>query len=614
MIKTFDGGIIVINSINYVRFNEGRERFFNNLKELGGIAKTPYLGATENIDIHIFGIDVTIAPHSFNASMYKSVKSMTLRTEVDGDKILDIVGYVNNKVGFIYKIKTYDGGVVEKTSMGYTAFLKGRETFCNILKKYNLTASSPFLGNKSYVDIQTDTGFTFNILANSLKTTVKTIDKMNALIKDNSDINLGIVGYDNGVNGNGLIFKIRTFDGAIINKSSFNYIAFIEGRKKVYAAIKEMNGDVLSPYLGDHKNIKCKIGNAIIDISATRVKCKLLPRYKAYLKLLDKNNDKLVSIDEYNSTGFIFTVNTFDGATVTMSCQSFHKFVRGRNLFYNALSEVSATTLSPYKANLEPVEIIVEGLKVKTAPHKVKHYIVNDILKFKKYIIENNDEFIKIVSYGSNGFVFEIKTFDGGILNMSYGAYLTFNRGRKKFFKCLNKRNHTALSPYLGCHELILIDYKCPKHEATTISPYYYIVSSGECPKCSESKGEVIIQKYLTEKSIAWDDKFSIITNDTEQSRKKYDLHLTDYHLIVEVHGRQHYMEVEYFSSRTLEEEQENDKKKKKYALDNGYHYIAVDYREHKPALALKRFKKQFEEFKKLHKNFKDGDTPIVIM
>ena len=37
-----------------------------------------------------------------------------------------------------------------------------------------------------------------------------------------------------------------------------------------------------------------------------------------------------------------------------------------------------------------------------------------------------------------------------------------------------------------------------------------------------------------------------------------------------------------------------NDYEKEKLAVSKGYNYMVVDYKEHKPELALERFKEQF--------------------
>ena len=60
---------------------------------------------------------------------------------------------------------------------------------------------------------------------------------------------------------------------------------------------------------------------------------------------------------------------------------------------------------------------------------------------------------------------------------------------------------------------------------------------------------------------------------------KKYDFYLSDYNIIIETHGEQHYEESR--RGRSLKEEQENDKLKEKLALSNGIkHYIVIDCRK----------------------------------
>lgn len=66
---------------------------------------------------------------------------------------------------------------------------------------------------------------------------------------------------------------------------------------------------------------------------------------------------------------------------------------------------------------------------------------------------------------------------------------------------------------------------------------------------------------------------------------RKYDLYLPNRNAIVEVHGLQHYEEVNWarYGGRTLAEEQQNDREKKQIALANGINdYIILDCRESK--------------------------------
>lgn len=74
--------------------------------------------------------------------------------------------------------------------------------------------------------------------------------------------------------------------------------------------------------------------------------------------------------------------------------------------------------------------------------------------------------------------------------------------------------------------------------------------------------------KVKTQKTFNW------------SNSKRYDCYLTDYNIIIETHGLQHY-EKTTFTKRTLKEEQENDKYKYDLAIKNGIDkYIVLDCRE----------------------------------
>ena len=77
---------------------------------------------------------------------------------------------------------------------------------------------------------------------------------------------------------------------------------------------------------------------------------------------------------------------------------------------------------------------------------------------------------------------------------------------------------------------------------------------------------------FKREKSFDWSDK------------KIYDFYLPYYNMIIETHGKQHYIENKFSNSesnRTLEEEQANDRHKEDLARLNGIErYIQLDCRE----------------------------------
>ena len=155
------------------------------------------------------------------------------------------------------------------------------------------------------------------------------------------------------------------------------------------------------------------------------------------------------------------------------------------------------------------------------------------------------------------------------------------------FMELLHENGHELLSDYVNDKTKVLINFGC-EHEPHWISPGSY-KKGVRCPKCKLPKGEKIILDYLTESGINAISQYRI-----DGHKFRFDIYIREYNLIVEVHGRQHFEEVDFFGRRTLEEERMNDYEKEKLAVSKGYNYMAIDYKEHKPELALERFKEKF--------------------
>ena len=160
-------------------------------------------------------------------------------------------------------------------------------------------------------------------------------------------------------------------------------------------------------------------------------------------------------------------------------------------------------------------------------------------------------------------------------------------QAEEEFLNLLRRNNHELLSEYINSTTKVLINFNCG-HDPHWICPASYKIGV-RCPNCKFSKGEKVILDYLTE------NEFNVVSqHKIDGYNYKYDIYIREYNLIVEVHGRQHYEEVDFFDTRTLEEERMNDYEKEKLAVSKGYNYMAIDYKEHKPELALERFKEKF--------------------
>ena len=169
-------------------------------------------------------------------------------------------------------------------------------------------------------------------------------------------------------------------------------------------------------------------------------------------------------------------------------------------------------------------------------------------------------------------------------------------KAKLRFEKMIQENGHVHVSgEYENNRTKILIDYKCG-HDAHRIRPDDYIHGHG-CPICKESKGEQIIRKWLEDNNIHYEAEYKL-----KDKLWRYDIYISSVNTIVEIHGSQHY-KYHYVFHRTYEgfkQDQKRDKDKKEYAERLGYNYIVVDYREHKPELALERFINQFKRNEQL--------------
>ncbi|MBJ8189715.1 hypothetical protein BWGOE4_56040 [Bacillus mycoides] len=160
--------------------------------------------------------------------------------------------------------------------------------------------------------------------------------------------------------------------------------------------------------------------------------------------------------------------------------------------------------------------------------------------------------------------------------------------------KLMKENGHELLSEYINTDTKALIDFKCG-HDPHWMQPSSY-KQGQRCPICRESKGERAIREYLDANGIAYIHQYKFPNNN-----KTYDFYLPVENTIVEVHGQQHYEEVKIFhhrSHKTFEDEIHNDLRKEMFARERGCGYVVVNYREHKPELALQRFISAYNKLK----------------
>jgi hypothetical protein len=136
------------------------------------------------------------------------------------------------------------------------------------------------------------------------------------------------------------------------------------------------------------------------------------------------------------------------------------------------------------------------------------------------------------------------------------------------------------------------VDYKkskedviitCPKlgHGDFLQQPNTHLLGSG-CPKCSESKGELIVTKILNTLKIQFvrEKKFEDCKGIGKYCRQlKFDFYLPEFNSVIEYDGKQHFEIVKRFGGEeTFKKIQINDEIKNKYCKDNGIKMIRIPY------------------------------------
>lgn len=110
------------------------------------------------------------------------------------------------------------------------------------------------------------------------------------------------------------------------------------------------------------------------------------------------------------------------------------------------------------------------------------------------------------------------------------------------------------------------------------------------CPKCNESKGEKEISKFLNYYNISFSPQhtFKDLKGKGGKAAYKFDFYLSNYILICEYHGPQHYFPVDFagkgqeLAEDQFKQIQYKDKIKEQYCLDNNIPLIIIPYTDFK--------------------------------
>ena len=142
--------------------------------------------------------------------------------------------------------------------------------------------------------------------------------------------------------------------------------------------------------------------------------------------------------------------------------------------------------------------------------------------------------------------------------------------------ECKNKGLDLPVEDYID--NLTKINHKCRKGHVYPQLPSSHLLGVG-CPICKESHGEHFIRNYLDKNHIKYipQKKFHDLKDKTYLS---YDFYLSDYNILIEYQGQQHYESISFNSKNKtdLNKQQYHDNLKREYAKNNGYKLLELKY------------------------------------
>lgn len=110
---------------------------------------------------------------------------------------------------------------------------------------------------------------------------------------------------------------------------------------------------------------------------------------------------------------------------------------------------------------------------------------------------------------------------------------------------------------------------------------YYRKNNSLVCKKCTCSKGELKIEKYLKQNNINFKEQYKF-NNCRSKKPLPFDFYIPSLNMVIEYQGKQHYKPVDYFGGeKSFQIQQRNDNIKRKYCENNNIKLLEIPYTEY---------------------------------
>lgn len=477
--------------------------------------------------------------------------------------------------------------MIERMKEGYVKL-------CQSLQKINATLLTDYEGDSgTYTTMKIDS-IEYTVGTRNFKNSIcNNIHKFKEKLTENGDCFLEFIGVDEK---NVLMAKIKLPLGATKEISINSYNSFIKSRNEVLDKLKELNGSLVTDYIGTKRNMIVLIDGVEFNVSGEN--------FKEFYKNLLKFKDRIVC-DGYEFVKLVESeseiknlarakIKSKYGEELDININNYTQFINSKKDLINKLNDVNGKILSGFVGNYDKVKVVIDEVVLDIIPNLFKTGTYKGIIKLKSDMLNNKDEFLSFTKLDNhNALVFKMKTYDGDIVEMSIGAYGKFAKAREEFNDMILKNNHKALSNYIGGEDKVLIDFNCG-HPPYSISAISYKSGQG-CPLC-KNKGEHVLFEILNETgfNVEYQRKFDDLKVKKSLS---YDFYLPDFNLLIELDGAHHFRPVPYFkktytkedidiATREAEERYiqrvEYDRIKNEYAKTNNIPLLRIDYSDGK--------------------------------
>ena len=163
----------------------------------------------------------------------------------------------------------------------------------------------------------------------------------------------------------------------------------------------------------------------------------------------------------------------------------------------------------------------------------------------------------------------------------SLGQYITDNYGQDFLVKVWSDKNEKSPFEYSPCNKTI-VWWKCSdnKHVEYSRTIDQSKKSEFRCPNCNNIKGELRIEEILNKIDVKYElhYKYDGLVG-LGGKQLSYDFFTSNYNLLIEYNGEQHYEPVEYFGGKKQFEKQiEHDNRKRNYAIEYNVELLEIPY------------------------------------